>query len=505
MQLLKQSTAVTLKIGPFLDDTDGKTAETALTIAQADVRLSKNGGNIAQKNEATSCTHDELGIYGCPINTTDTGTLGRLQVWVHESGALPVWHEFMVVTANVYDTLCSTDTLQADLVQIGGTAQSATDLKDFADAGYDPATNKVQGVVLCDTTTANTDMVGTNSAALASVCTETRLTELDAANLPTDVSNVKTDTAAILIDTGTDGVLLAATATSAQLIDDVWDEVLTAATHNVATSAGRRVRETAAYTIHGGTAQAGSSTTITLDTGANGGDGVYNRNLVVLTGGTGRGQTRTIVDYTNSTKVCIVDREWRTTPNATTEFQIVADDTPLVVDHGVAQAGTSTTITLRAYASSINDTYLCNIIIIVAGTGRGQARLVGGYVGSTKVVTICGDNWVTTPDTTSVYIMIPYGTACTACMGDTALSEVNAEIVDVMKTDTSAEPAQGAPPATPTLEEMIKYLYFKMRNKTETTSAEDAMYNNAGSTKVMKATISDNGTTFTKEEYGTGA
>lgn len=115
MQYLKQSTAVTLKIGPFLDDTDGKTAETGLTIAQADVRLSKNGGDIAQKNEATSCTHDELGIYGCPIDATDTGTLGRLQLFVHESGALPVYHEFMVVTAEAYDTFCSTDHWTVDL------------------------------------------------------------------------------------------------------------------------------------------------------------------------------------------------------------------------------------------------------------------------------------------------------------------------------------------------------------------------------------------------------
>lgn len=44
-------------------------------------------------------------------------------------------------------------------------------------------------------------MRGTDSAALASVCTETRLAELDAANLITDVANVKTDTAAILLDT----------------------------------------------------------------------------------------------------------------------------------------------------------------------------------------------------------------------------------------------------------------------------------------------------------------
>jgi hypothetical protein len=49
--------------------------------------------------------------------------------------------------------VAGTDTLNADVTQIGGVAQSATDLKDFADAGYDPATNKVQGVVLVDTVT----------------------------------------------------------------------------------------------------------------------------------------------------------------------------------------------------------------------------------------------------------------------------------------------------------------------------------------------------------------
>lgn len=161
---LKQSTAVNVMIGPFIDDSDGKTAETGLTISQADVRLSKNAGNMAQKHENSNCTHDEIGYYSCPLDTDDTDTLGRLQLMVHESGALPVYHEYMVVTANFYDSICSTDTLQADVTQIGGVTQSATDLKDFADTGYDPATNKVQGVVLTDTTTDVTNDVGITQA-----------------------------------------------------------------------------------------------------------------------------------------------------------------------------------------------------------------------------------------------------------------------------------------------------------------------------------------------------
>lgn len=76
-------------------------------------------------------------------------------------------HTFQIeaeVDANTVSGVAS-----ANVTQIGGDAQSATDLKDFADAGYDPETDKVQGVVLVDTTTANSDMRGTNDAALASV------------------------------------------------------------------------------------------------------------------------------------------------------------------------------------------------------------------------------------------------------------------------------------------------------------------------------------------------
>jgi hypothetical protein len=112
---LKQSTAVTVKIGKYVDETDGVTVEDGLTILQADVRVCKNGGNIAQKNDATACTHDEGGWYDCPLSTTDTNTLGLLKLDATVAGACPVWHNFMVVTANVYDTLCSTDTFDVNV------------------------------------------------------------------------------------------------------------------------------------------------------------------------------------------------------------------------------------------------------------------------------------------------------------------------------------------------------------------------------------------------------
>lgn len=128
MKILKQSTAVTIKLGPFLDATDAATAETALTITQADVLLSKAYGAFAQKNDATSATHDAAGWYGVPLNTTDTGTLGSLQIHVNESGALPVWDYYCVLPANVYDSLVSTDLLQVDVQAINDVTANADNL-----------------------------------------------------------------------------------------------------------------------------------------------------------------------------------------------------------------------------------------------------------------------------------------------------------------------------------------------------------------------------------------
>lgn len=130
--ILRQSTATTVVLGPFVDDADGKTAETALTISQADVRLSKNAGTFAQKNDATAATHMELGYYACPLSTTDTNTLGRLTVVVHESGALPRRKDFLVVTANVWDTLCSTDRLDVEVAAMAANTITSTAIQDGA-------------------------------------------------------------------------------------------------------------------------------------------------------------------------------------------------------------------------------------------------------------------------------------------------------------------------------------------------------------------------------------
>jgi hypothetical protein len=121
--ILKQSTAATLLIGPFVDSTDGATPETALTIANTDIRLSKNGANIAAKNSGGG-THDENGMYTITLDTTDTNTVGLLQLSVKVAGALSVWHQYQVIEEAIYDALfaaAATGLLPANVTQWNGT------------------------------------------------------------------------------------------------------------------------------------------------------------------------------------------------------------------------------------------------------------------------------------------------------------------------------------------------------------------------------------------------
>lgn len=133
MRFLKQSTAIEVKVGPFVDSTDGFTAETGLTITQSEVLLAKEAGDWAQKNEATSLVHESNGWYRCLLDATDTNTVGTLLLQVAESGALPVWVEFTVLAANVYDSLIgATDALQVHTNEITAALITSTVLADNA-------------------------------------------------------------------------------------------------------------------------------------------------------------------------------------------------------------------------------------------------------------------------------------------------------------------------------------------------------------------------------------
>lgn len=118
---LKQSTASQeILLGPFLDDTDGKTAETGLTIANTDIKIWKNGATTEASKNSGGATHIASGRYYAVLDATDTNTLGPMEINVHVSGALPVRRECCVLAANIFDSLIGGgDLLDVNVSQFG--------------------------------------------------------------------------------------------------------------------------------------------------------------------------------------------------------------------------------------------------------------------------------------------------------------------------------------------------------------------------------------------------
>jgi len=215
VQELRQSTAVKVKMMGAVAVADGFTPVTNLAVSSADeAELFKHDSSAVTSisGNTWAAISNADGSYNLTLTADNLDTLGMLDITINDDNlVLPLVRHFSVITANAWDSKYSTDKLEVDLLQIGGVAQSATDLKDFADTGYNPTTHKVAGVVLADTTTTNTDMVGTNAAALAETAltnatwTDARagyLDELASANLPTDVDGL---TAAVITNAaGTD-------------------------------------------------------------------------------------------------------------------------------------------------------------------------------------------------------------------------------------------------------------------------------------------------------------
>lgn len=78
-------------------------------------------------------------------------------------------------------------------------------------------------------------------------------------------------------------------------------------------------------------------------------------------------------------------------------------------------------------------------------------------------------------------------------------AQINAEVLDVLTTDTFAELA-AVPAATSSLKDKLTYLFMTARNKVTQTSTTRLLKADDGTTTVATETVSDDGTTFTKGE-----
>lgn len=82
----------------------------------------------------------------------------------------------------------------------------------------------------------------------------------------------------------------------------------------------------------------------------------------------------------------------------------------------------------------------------------------------------------------------------------TAKNDVNAEVLDVLDTDAFAE-LGAVPAANAPLSDKINWLFALARNKVTQTATTQTLRNDADSGDIATAGVSDDGTTFTRDEF----
>lgn len=289
MIYLRQSTASQeVPLGHFVDSTDGVTAETALTIANTDIKVWKTGATTLADKNSGGATHISGGIYYCTLDATDTNTIGPMVLFVSVSGALAVRLECTVLDEAYYDHLFGTNPPLTPT-----TAGRTLDVSATGEAGIDWANvgSPTTSVNLSSTSVGTAAAVTTVNGLASGVITATSI----ASNAITSAK-------------------IAADAIGAtQLADGAIDRATFAA-------------DTGMQSIRSNTAQAGASTTITLDASASATTDYYKGCLIYLTGGTGVGQARFCTAYNGTTKVATVGSAWATNPSSGTTFAVLPLD-----------------------------------------------------------------------------------------------------------------------------------------------------------------------------------
>lgn len=155
------------------------------------------------------------------------------------------------------------------------------------------------------------------------------------------------------------------------------------------------------------TAQGGTASTITLSASAS---AVNNCDpgQVFIIGGTGVGQAREITNYNTTTKVATVARDFRVTPDNTSIYMLGSVGAVLHTNEGIAQAGSTTTITLNSTAPSGNDSIVGQTVWVTSGAGADQVAVISAYNGTTKIATFATPV-ITAFDNTSNYMLLPFG------------------------------------------------------------------------------------------------
>jgi hypothetical protein len=417
------------------------------------------------------------GYYHLTLQSGISGTVGHLTIVVNDDSlCLPLRADFTVLEEAVYDAMYAasaagplqattagrtldiqaTGEVDANLTMMGGVTQSATDLKDFADEGYDPSTNKVQGVVLVDTLTTytgNTVQTADVAARVPNVLNTTAL-----GNIGIDWANVENPTSIVDLS-----------ATDIQLCDTVT-------------------------TLTGHTPQTGD-TYAALPT---------NFSDLAITVTTGRVDVGSWLGTAVTTSATTAKPEvdaYSISNDAT-----AANNAELAFDgtgYGFTNCTMPTVTTLTGHTAQTGDTFGAlptnfSDLSITVTTGRVDVASVAGTSQTAN------DNGA---DLNTLITQIgTAGDGLTALPWNSAWdTEVESEVNDALDTAIS-ELGVAAPTATPTLRTGLMLLYMALRNKLVVqTSGTDAIeiYNDAG-TLIAQKLITDDSSDYTEAEMTSG-
>lgn len=392
--ILRQSTASqSLLLGPFVDSTDGSTAETALSIANTDILLSANGGTLTAKNSG-GATHDASGFYTTTLDATDTATVGRLQAEVTVSGALPVWLNCVVVEEAVYDNVFAASAV-GPLTAAAVNSEVDTGLSDFGPATAAKLLAYVQLLARKDSA------IETDNS--------TELSEINA-------------------DEGSGGGGYSAQTDSHEGTRDRGDAAWT-------TGSG-----TGLTAVASGTAQSATGTTLVLASGETFADDELIGAVVQITGGSaGVGQSRCITDYAGSSDTATV-ANWTTTPTGTITYEVapsLGGECPLSTSSGATALNVTASGNIGIDLANVeNPTTTLNLSGTTIGTVTTNTDMRGTDSAATAASlataqadldTLTGSDGATLATTQGNYA--PATAASVAALNDVSVADVVAGIL----------------------------------------------------------------------------
>lgn len=327
---------------------------------------------------------------------------------------------------------------------------------------------------------------GLTATAQASVCTEGRLAELDAANLPADVDTLLGRITATLFSG------ITSLAEWLGLIAGKQTGDATAVTEIKATGAGSGTYDPTTDSVEAIRDHIGDGTNLTEA----GGTGDQLTDL----GGMSTGMKAEVnaeadtalSDYapnttTPPTAAAISDQVWE---------EAIADHSGTVgsTAEQLAAAGASGDPWSTALPGSYG-----------AGTAGKILDTIAGDVENLDGEAMRGTNNAATEVKQDIIdTVVDSLVLAVAALNNISAADVNAELVDVLTVDTLDELAQGLPPANPTFAQGLILLYMLLRNKATVTATELGIHNDAG-VKIAKKVLADDGTTYTESEMISGA